>query len=56
MNRNSGNCKIVKDTTNQIISMHSFPVSMNIADFYPKFIQIMNKRFERLINILNFTL
>lgn len=53
MNRDSGNCKVVKDTTNQIISMHSFPVSMNIADFYPKFIQIMNKRFERLINILN---
>lgn len=52
MNRDSGNCKVVKDITNQITSMHSFPISMTIEDFYPTFIQIMNKRFERLINII----
>ena len=52
MNRDSGNCKVVKDITNQITSMHSFPISMTIEDFYPTFIQIMNKRFERLIQII----
>lgn len=52
MNRDSGNCKVVKDIDNQIISKHSFPISMNIEDFYPKFISIMNKRFQRLINII----
>lgn len=55
MNRDSGNCKVVKDITNQIISMHSFPISMTIEDFYPTFIQIMNKRFERLINIIEYS-
>ena len=33
MNRDSGNCKVVKDITNQVISMHSFPISMTVEDF-----------------------
>lgn len=52
MNRDSENCKVVKDIDNQIISKHSFPISMDIKEFYPTFIQIMNKRFQRLINII----
>lgn len=51
MNKDSGNTRVVKDISNEIISMHSFPVSVNIDEFYPSFIKIMNKRFERLIQI-----
>lgn len=51
MNRDSGKTKVVKDLTSGTISMHSFPIDMEIDEFYPTFIQIMNKRFERLMQI-----
>lgn len=51
LNRDLGKTRVVRDTVNGIVSMHSFPVSMEIQDFYPSFIQIMSKRFDRLLKI-----
>lgn len=53
MNRNSGNHRVVKDCDSGVISMHSFPVEKTIDEFYPRFIEIMNNRFKRLIRIFD---
>lgn len=48
-NRSQTQTKEVRDNTFNIKSLHDFPISIDIDEYYPKFMKIMNKRFSRCI-------
>ena len=42
LDRDSGRYRVVRDTKYGVTSMHAFPKSMSLDEYYPIFIEIMN--------------
>ena len=49
LNKNRKTTKVVRDKTFNIDSLHDFPRSMKMADYYPLFMEKMNRRFSRIL-------